>query len=287
MYANPTLYDRSNFLQVRDGAQMIARIKSDFAEKAIDTVLDIGCGTGNLTELINRKLKPKRTIAFDLAPSMIDFARNRRRPSLVGGEEEKEVYQEGVKYYEGSSCEAFDKLAKKLNLKPSSVDVITSFYCIHWVPDKGQACTNIFRFLKPGGRFYMIISVWNELFPVQHRIIHHPYWRPYLIECLRKRLGLGDDEELDESMVANFQVESKPKNDDLQRFWKNHCTIAGLEMNEMTFFYADYPFKSLVDFNSNFDFLLKFYFMSIYCRTGRMCLLLAKLRSRRTASPVS
>ena len=242
MYANPKLYDRSNFLQVRDGAKAISTIKTEFASKPIDTILDIGCGSGNLTEMIYRELKPKRIVAFDLAADMISYAREHSKISST------DDGKSGISYHQADACESFESLVDKLDLAPSSVDLVISFYCIHWVPDKRRTCENMYKFLKPNGKFYLIISVWNELFPVQHQIIQHEYWRPYLIKWLKEQMG-EPNKELDESALASFSIQTKPSNDSLHQFWQNHCLNAALVMEEMSFIFTDYPFKKVQDFN--------------------------------------
>jgi len=249
MYANPVLYDRSNYLQVRDGAKMIEFIKSQFKGRSqIDTLLDIGCGSGNLTEMLYRELKPKRIVAFDLADAMVYFARNRN----VTGMRDPDA----IAYYQANACESFESLAEKLQLKPSSVDVVTSFYCIHWVPDKRKTCQNMYRFLKPNGKFYLVNSVWNDLFPVQHRIIEHNYWRPYLMQWVcDMKAGLAKDENpqggcsRDDNNLVNFEIQHKPNHDALHKFWKKHLLESALVMEEMAFIYTDYPFKQVQDFN--------------------------------------
>ena len=252
MYANPSLYDRSNYLQVRDGAKMIALIRNEFQSRPIDTILDIGCGTGNLTEMMYHELKPKRIVAFDLAQDMITYA-NQHSKGKVGNEL-------AIDYYQADACDSFEILSKKLNLKPSSVDVITSFYCIHWVPDKRQTCENMFKFLKPNGKFFLIISVWNEFFPVQHQIIKHIYWRPFLTNLLKERAKANQsgDGKVNEAGLANFEIESKPNHDSLHQFWRHYCLDNALVMEEMNFIYTDYPFKRVQDFNGKIIKLIVF-----------------------------
>lgn len=251
---------------------MIRNIKNELEGRQIDTILDVGCGTGNLTEMMYRELKPKRIVAFDLAQDMISFAKSRQQSCPTNSKMEEQSRGSGVHYYQANACEPFEQLADKLGLAASSVDVVISFYCIHWVPDKRQTCDNIFRFLKQNGRFYLIISVWNDLFPVQHRIIEHPYWRSYLMQWVQemragasKQLqpqqeqtsGQGDrgkpgqesKQELNEETLVGFEIQRKPDYDLLHDFWKNLCLGAALVMEEMDLIFTDYPFKQIKDFN--------------------------------------
>jgi SAM-dependent methyltransferase len=199
--------------------------------------------------MLYRELKPRRIVAFDLAEDMIKYASNRPKNSRN---------PTAIHYYQANACEQFDTLAAKLDLTVSSVDVITSFYCIHWVPDKRQTCLNIYGFLKPSGKFYLINSVWNELFPVQHRIIEHEFWRPYLMQWVREmKDGLSKKEvaeasqDADEGKLTSFEILHKPNHEALHKFWNEHCLESALVMEEMSVIYTDYPFKLVQDFNGN------------------------------------
>lgn len=41
----------------------------------METVLDVGCGTGNITEYFFERFKPCRLVGFDLSTDMVNFAR--------------------------------------------------------------------------------------------------------------------------------------------------------------------------------------------------------------------
>src|SRR3712207_5733902 len=68
---NATTYQRVAQPQTTWGGQVLERLKLQGNE----TVLDAGCGTGNLTAEIAERLPDGRVIAFDRSQNMLDQAR--------------------------------------------------------------------------------------------------------------------------------------------------------------------------------------------------------------------
>ncbi|CAG2173812.1 unnamed protein product, partial [Oppiella nova] len=67
-------YNKSNESQVRDGKALIDTIVSQNPNEDYDIILDIGCGTGNVTKLLADVFKVKQIIGIDVDKQMIDFA---------------------------------------------------------------------------------------------------------------------------------------------------------------------------------------------------------------------
>jgi trans-aconitate 2-methyltransferase len=94
-----------------------------------ETVLDAGCGTGNVTRVLLERLPRGRVIAVDAAPSMVRQARE-LLPAEV------EVRQA-------------DLLELRLD---EPVDAVLSTATFHWIEDHEQLFANLHALLKPGGR---------------------------------------------------------------------------------------------------------------------------------------
>src|SRR5688500_4917650 len=70
---NAPTYDRVADPQLTWGRSVLDRLKLEGHER----VLDAGCGTGRVTELLLERLPCGRVIALDASPSMLDEARRR------------------------------------------------------------------------------------------------------------------------------------------------------------------------------------------------------------------
>lgn len=101
------------------------------------TVVDIGCGAGMDVLLAAQAVGPGgRAIGVDMTPAMAERA---RAGATAIGLHNVEV-------------RVGDALA--LPVEPDSVDIVISNGVINLTPDKRQAFAEVFRVLKPGGRFF-------------------------------------------------------------------------------------------------------------------------------------
>ncbi len=94
-----------------------------------ETVLDAGCGTGNVTRVLLERLPRGHVIAVDASPSMVAEA----RAQLPGGVDVREA----------------DLLELELD---APVDAILSTATFHWIGDHERLFANLHAALKPGGR---------------------------------------------------------------------------------------------------------------------------------------
>jgi trans-aconitate 2-methyltransferase len=76
---NATSYDSISTPQQEWGAEVLARLRLHGDE----AVLDAGCGTGRVTDLLLERLPRGRVVAVDGSPSMADRARERLDPARV------------------------------------------------------------------------------------------------------------------------------------------------------------------------------------------------------------
>ena len=94
-----------------------------------ETVLDAGCGTGNVTRVLLERLPRGKVIAVDGAPSMVEEA----RAQLPAGVDVR--------------------LADLLELElEAPVDAVLSTATFHWILDHERLFARLHAALKPGGR---------------------------------------------------------------------------------------------------------------------------------------
>jgi trans-aconitate 2-methyltransferase len=125
---NATSYDKVADPQARWGAEVLARLPLEGAE----TVLDAGCGSGRVTEMLIEPLPRGAVVALDASASMLGEAR--RRLDRFGGR---------VEFVQAD-------LGRPLPLD-RPVDAILSTATFHWVPDHDALFANLAAVLRPGG----------------------------------------------------------------------------------------------------------------------------------------
>lgn len=111
------------------------------AVRPTDAVLDVACGTGDLTECF-AAAGPASVIGVDFTPAMLDVAkvkadRTRRENGVV-----RPVYHEGD--------------ATALEFPDASFDVVSIAFGIRNVSDADRALSEFRRVLRPGGRLAVL-----------------------------------------------------------------------------------------------------------------------------------
>ncbi|HEY7467072.1 MAG TPA: methyltransferase domain-containing protein, partial [Dehalococcoidia bacterium] len=112
-----------------------------------EAVLDIGCGAGFDTLIAARQVGPTGSvIAIDMTEAMLAKTRAGAAEIGLGNVEPRLGY------------------AEALPVQDASIDVVISNGVINLCPDKVQAMREVWRVLKPGGRFQIAdIIVHNEV----------------------------------------------------------------------------------------------------------------------------
>jgi arsenite methyltransferase len=103
-----------------------------------ECVLDIGCGAGVDTTAAALMTGPAgRVVGIDLTSEMLERARENSKKASI----------ENASFQEGS--------AEDLPFPDTSFDVVVSNGVFNLVPDKLKALREVFRVLKPSGRFML------------------------------------------------------------------------------------------------------------------------------------
>ena len=119
-------YDHSSEPQQEWASEVLARLRGVAADA---TVLDVGCGTGRVTQELLALVPQGRVLALDASAEMVALARER-----LGGR---------------AQVWAQDVLGLDL---AQPVDAIVSTATLHWVTDHDRLWRRLARALRPGGK---------------------------------------------------------------------------------------------------------------------------------------
>ncbi len=127
-------YDQVAVLQREVGSRLLDRM--NFVRLIPNTIIDIGCGTGDMTHKLLHAYKQAHVIGMDFAENMLGKARTKltwrekilgRRPTLLCAD------------------------AERLPVADQSADLIFSNLTLQWCNDLDATFTEFRRILKPGG----------------------------------------------------------------------------------------------------------------------------------------
>jgi trans-aconitate 2-methyltransferase len=118
-------YDESSEPQQSWASEVVARLEG-IAPDA--TVLDVGCGTGRVTEALLALVPRGRVLALDASVDMVELARGRL----------------------GDRAQVWCQDVLDLELE-EPVDAIVSTATLHWVTDHDRLWARLARALRPGG----------------------------------------------------------------------------------------------------------------------------------------
>ncbi len=137
-----TLFDRWSATYDRPGFQNATyRPVHDAVLRRIDAeapgrIVDLGCGTGQLTRRLRQKYPDAEIVGLDYSDGMLDQAAER----IDGG------------------AQLVQADAQQLPLRSATTDLVVCTESFHWYPDQAAAAAGIAELLRPGGQL-LIASI--------------------------------------------------------------------------------------------------------------------------------
>lgn len=168
-------------------------ILAELEREPFGTLLDVGCGTGPMIELLGQKHPDVRCTGLDLTPKMIETARAKRLPNaeFVVGDSENLPFGDG------------------------SFDAVICANSFHHYPHPQMFFDGVARVLRPGGR--LVLRDYTSIAPV--------VWLMNRVEMpLANRFGHGDVRcyTLDEVRACCLKAGLKPETLERRRKFRMH-----------------------------------------------------------------
>jgi trans-aconitate 2-methyltransferase len=123
-------YATVNNPNVRWGARVLERLHPN----GVGAIIDAGCGTGRVTELLLARVPGARVIAVDNSLHMLDAAGARLADAVANGRLD-------LVHADLTEC-----------LPVGPVDAVVSTATFHWIADHDAMFTNLAAALRPGGQ---------------------------------------------------------------------------------------------------------------------------------------
>ncbi|KAF8774770.1 juvenile hormone acid O-methyltransferase-like [Argiope bruennichi] len=162
---DPELYAQANPFQVRDASQILGVYKKRMSPDDTDIVLDIGCGTGDVTTRI-------------LGPSLGRFE------LLLGVDKSRDMVEYAQHHYEDENIffEVLDIAGDVTDFRDEwgTFSKIFSFYCLHWVKNIKKALENIQSLMKNGGEALLVFVAQCPVFEMYERMAENERWKSYM-----------------------------------------------------------------------------------------------------------
>ncbi|MGI9116066.1 MAG: class I SAM-dependent methyltransferase [Gaiellales bacterium] len=176
-------YDRVGTPQAEWGRAVLDRLEL----RGDETVLDAGCGSGRVTEMLLERLPQGRVIAVDGSASMIEAARER-----LGDRADVEIL-------------VADLL--ELDLGDVRVDAVLSTATFHWILDHERLFRRLHAVLRPGGRLVAQCGGKGNIARVLARaeaVMREPRWQPWLADYTDPHCFADAPETEDRLRAAGF-----------------------------------------------------------------------------------
>ena len=143
--AEAEIYHCTSDLQLEDGLKLLEKLPI----QETDIVLDLGCGTGRLTNNIAKRVSNGKVIGIDPDKERIKIA-----------------------MAESTGDNLQFMIASDQSFPENQYDHVVSTDAIHWIEDKEATFNRVYNNLKPGGKFGFTTSHGSAINDLMMEIFH-------------------------------------------------------------------------------------------------------------------
>ncbi|CAN5433453.1 class I SAM-dependent methyltransferase [soil metagenome] len=177
---NGELYNKNSSLQYDYAMAFLHKQKL----RGDEQILDVGCGDGKISREIATLVSQGNVLGIDASVSMLQVAELANNPVNL-------TFQ--------------PKDAQQLNFD-CQFDLVTSFFCLQWVPNKLAAFQGIYQSLKPGGCLLAIMPMVSSFSEAPNKLMSDPHWQKYFVNYPDPLITARDTQYDNYIIQANLQL---------------------------------------------------------------------------------
>lgn len=125
-------YHKISDIQFKEGLTLIEELTPQIKDK----VLDIGCGTGRLSQVLGERVGPEGVV--------------------VGVDPDKDRIKVAIEEKESGKTNLIFVVADDQSFPEDQYDMVFCSNVIHWIKDKEKVFDRVYKNLRPGGKFGFI-----------------------------------------------------------------------------------------------------------------------------------